>query len=126
MKKQTALTMALLIALAGLAACSAKRERQSENEIIEKYNETELDEFAENSQSTVKSVTFIGEEKAKELAAARAGVAVATIDFKKIELDEDDGVWKYETNFSHNGTLYQAEINAENGEIIEWKIDEEE
>ena len=121
MKKQTALTIALLIALGGLAACSAKRERLSENEKIEQFNETELDEFTEDTQSTVKSITFIGEEKVKEIAAYRAGVAVATIDFKKLELDEDDEVWKYEINFVHNENFYEAEINAENGEIIEWE-----
>ena len=115
MKKQTALTMALLIALGGLAACSAKKERQSENETALQITQSEFDEFSENVPPTAKTVTFIGEEKAKELAAARAGVAVATIDFKKIELDEDDGIWKYETEFSHNGTAYEAEVNAENG-----------
>lgn len=124
MKKQTALTMALLIALGGLAACSAKKERESENTINAQITESGFENFNENVPATSKTVTFIGEEKAKELAAARAGVAVATIDFKKIELDEDDGIWKYETEFSHNGTSYEAEVNAENGEIIEWKVNE--
>lgn len=121
MKKQTAMTVALLVALGGLAACSAKREKQMKNEIASQHNETEINEISENTTQTVKSVTFIGEEKTKELIAARAGVAVASISFNKIKLDEDDNVWKYEAEFSHNGKLYEAEINAANGEILKWE-----
>ncbi len=124
MKKQTALTLALLIALGGLAAYSAIRERQSETDTTVRFDEAMVYESSENSIQTTKSVTFIGEEKAKELIAEHIGVAVALIDFSKIELDEDNDVWKYEVELCHNEALYEAEVNAENGEIIKWETKE--
>lgn len=121
MKKQTAITVALLIALGGLAACSASRDIKSENESTVRVNDVAVGENTENSTQSVSSVTFIGEEKTKELIANHVGIAVASINFNKIELDEDDNVWKYEAEFTHNGITYDAEINAANGEIIKWE-----
>lgn len=121
MKKHTALTLALLIALVGLAACSEKKENQAENKTSLPYVEADIEEPSQNLDSTSKTVTFIGEEKAKELAAARAGFAVATLEFKEFELDEDDNIWKYEMEFRYNNILYEAEINAQNGEVVKWE-----
>lgn len=41
-----------------------------------------------------------------------------------VELDYDDGMQIYEGKASYNGMLYDFEINAANGAIIEWKIDD--
>ena len=121
MKKQTAITLSLLIALGGLAACSTSREKHSENNSMVQSGEKVVGESSESSAQTVKSVTFIGEEMAKDIVAKRLDVAVATIEFKKIELDEENNVWIYEVDFVHGDTQYEAEINAENGDVIKWE-----
>ena len=121
MKKQTSLTVALLIALGALAACSAGRDRRSANESAHIIDESVQSQSLKEAEITVTSLNFIGEEKAKELAVARAGIALEAVDFKKVELDEEDGVWKYEVEFVHNNIEYDAEVNAANGEILLWK-----
>ena len=119
MKKKMAITLAMLIALGSLAACSEKKELQDSS--TTNIDENIVSEDMGNSSQTTASKTFIGEEKTKEIIAEKEGVAVATIDFKKIELDEEDGIWVYDVEFFRDNTEFDVEINAENGEIIKWE-----
>lgn len=64
---------------------------------------------------------FIGEEKAKELALLKAGINADGVTFDRIELDRDDGVWQYEVDFRHEGTEYDIDIKADNGEILSFE-----
>ena len=66
---------------------------------------------------------FIGEEKAKEIALKKANVTTESVIFDKVELKNDDGVWRYEVDFKKNTTEYDAEINAIDGSIIKWKVE---
>ena len=66
---------------------------------------------------------FIGEEKAKEIALKKANVTTESVIFDKVELDHDDGVWRYEVDFKKNTTEYDAEINAIDGSILKWEVD---
>lgn len=47
-------------------------------------------------------------------------VAGATEENVQMELERDDGFWKYEGEIHHNGKEYEFELNAENGKIMEW------
>ena len=66
---------------------------------------------------------FIGEEKAKEIALKKANVTTESVIFDKVELDHDDGVWRYEVDFKKDTTEYDAEINAVDGSILKWEVD---
>lgn len=60
--------------------------------------------------------TYIGVERAKEIALSHAGVTNAT--FESAELDSDDGIMVYELDFIANQIEYEYEIHAITGEII--------
>lgn len=62
-------------------------------------------------------------EKAKEIALEKAGLKETEVKFEKAELEEDDGIWKYEIEFEKGENEYEAEINAKTGEIIKWEVD---
>ena len=66
---------------------------------------------------------FIGEEKAKEIALKKVNVTTESVIFDKVELENDDGVWKYEVDFKKDTTEYDAEINAIDGSILKWEVD---
>ncbi len=66
---------------------------------------------------------FIGEEKAKEIALKKANVTTESVIFDKVELDHDDGVWQYEVDFKKDTTEYDAKINAIDGSILKWEVD---
>ena len=47
-------------------------------------------------------------------------VSGATEQDIKIELDRDDGRYKYEGEIHYNGREYEFEIDANSGTILEW------
>ena len=65
----------------------------------------------------------ISKSKAKSTALNHAGVKENEISLYKIELEKDDGVWKYEISFNVGNVEYDYTINAENGKIIEAEKD---
>lgn len=74
------------------------------------------------SQSPKKTLpeTVITAEKAKEIAIAETGGGTV----KEYELDYEKGVWIYEIEVILDKTEYEAEINAETGEILKFKTDD--
>lgn len=69
---------------------------------------------------------LISEARAKELALAHAGFSEDRVTFSKCKLDYDDynnGVAKYEVEFTVNGVEYEIEINAKTEEILKSEID---
>ena len=66
---------------------------------------------------------FIGEEKAKEIALKKANVTTESVIFDKVELEKDDGVWQYEVDFKKDTTEYDTEINAMDGSILKWEVE---
>ena len=53
---------------------------------------------------------FIGEERAKQIAIERAGIPSDGANFVRVELDRDNGIWKYEVEFRQGRTEYDADI----------------
>lgn len=68
-----------------------------------------------NATSSKATVT---KEKAKETALNHAGLKANAISRYEVELEKDDGVWKYEISFHSGGYEYDYTVNAENGKII--------
>lgn len=65
----------------------------------------------------------ISKSKAKSTALNHAGVKETDISRYQVELEKDDGVWKYEISFNVGNVEYDYTINAENGKILESEKD---
>lgn len=83
--------------------CDHKHSQQTESKKEEK---------PENTSSK------ITKDEAKAIALKHAGLSESSIKHLEIEYDKDDGVYKYEVSFDHNGYEYDYDINALTGEII--------
>lgn len=65
----------------------------------------------------------ISKSTAKNTALNHAGVKSADISLYQIELEKDDGIWKYEISFNKGNVEYDYTINAVTGKIIESEKD---
>lgn len=65
----------------------------------------------------------IGQDEAKAIALAHAGVSESDATRLKVELDRDDGRMEYEVEFDVGRTEYSYEIDAVSGEILSYEID---
>lgn len=73
-----------------------------------------------NASSNEATVT---KAEAKDIALKHAGVKSADIKGYQIELEKDDGIWKYEISFHSGNIEYEYVINAQTGKIIESEKD---
>ena len=64
---------------------------------------------------------YIGLEAAKEAALKHAGVSASDATFVEAEYDYDDGRMVYEVEFHVKGTEYDYEIDAQTGEVVKYK-----
>ncbi|MBQ6401289.1 MAG: PepSY domain-containing protein [Firmicutes bacterium] len=67
--------------------------------------------------------SFIGEERAKQIALSDAGFTESQVWFTKLRRDYDDGLYIYEVEFVKDRLEYEYEIHAVNGKILKKKID---
>ena len=76
-------------------------------------------------QSTQGTATgsYIGEDAAKAAALQRAGLTEDQVRWEKCELDEDDGRFSYELEFSSRQHEYECEVEAFTGEILNFEQD---
>lgn len=67
----------------------------------------------------------INEAEAKAIALKKAGLNENEVVFIKAKLDYDDGRQVYEIEFRKDRIEYEAEIDANDGTIIEWNVDKD-
>lgn len=67
---------------------------------------------------------YIGLEAAKQAALNHAGVSASQATFLEAEYDYDDGRMVYEVEFHVNGTEYEYEIDAQTGDVIKHKTEQ--
>lgn len=67
--------------------------------------------------------SYIGADKARELALAHAGVNANAARFLKSNLDWEDGRAVYEVEFCSGRTEYDYEVDALTGDILSWDND---
>ena len=67
--------------------------------------------------------TYIGKERAQEIALNHAGLSSNEIRFDKVELDVDDNRTTYEIEFKYSYYEYEYEIDAYTGAILNSEID---
>ncbi len=94
---------------------NSKEKKQEKNNKKEKTDKVD--------KKSVDTSKFIGEEKARETALKKANLKESEVSRIKVTLDRDYGVWEYEVEIRVGKTEYDAEINAETGEITKWEID---
>lgn len=67
---------------------------------------------------------YIGLEAAKQAALNHAGVSASQATFLEAEYDYDDGRMVYEVEFHVNGTEYEYEIDAQTGDVVKHKTEQ--
>ncbi len=68
----------------------------------------------------------LSQEEAKTIALEHAGLATDQITFTKSEMDKDYAQEHYDIEFhTKDGMEYDYEIDAHNGNILEWKAERE-
>ncbi len=79
----------------------------------------------QNAQGAQSAATgsYIGEDAAKAAALQRAGLTEDQVRWEKCELDEDDGRFSYELEFSSGQHEYECEVEAFTGEILNFEQD---
>lgn len=82
------------------------------------------DHHAQRSGQAVDPAADIGAEAAKEAALSHAGLAASQITKLEIHSDYDDGIAVYEVEFECGGYEYEYKIDASNGAVLEFEIDD--
>ncbi len=85
--------------------------------------ERTVDNAGDKMNGNVDTSKFIGEAKAKEIALNKAGLKNEDVEFVKVKLDKDDGIWQYEVEFVQGNTEYDADVKAEDGALLSWDVD---
>ena len=76
-----------------------------------------------NAQENVNNTGDISLDKAKEIALAHAGLTSDQVNFKRTELEFDNGVKKYEVEFYYNNMEYSYELDSHTGNILSYEQD---
>ena len=76
-----------------------------------------------NSTGSANETSYIGKEKAKEIAFTTAGVVASDVFNLEVELDCDDGILIYEVEFDTISNEYEYDIHAKDGSIVKSSID---
>ena len=86
----------------------------------EKKAETSKKEPVKAKDDTSTASKYISLEKAKSIALNHAGIDASSARFSKAKMDKDDGVMEYEIEFYVGNMEYEYEINAQNGNILDF------
>lgn len=79
------------------------------------------DDDRDDRNRTVNANVAVGRDEAVKTVLGK--VSGATEQDVRIELDYDDGRYKYEGDIIYNGIEYDFEIDADSGRILEWEED---
>ncbi len=79
----------------------------------------------DNVDNKENSGTYIGIDKAKNIAANHAGLSISELTFSKAKLDTDDGNTVYDIEFYKDGIEYEYEIDASSGKILEYDAEQD-
>ncbi|MGI6766728.1 MAG: PepSY domain-containing protein [Lentihominibacter sp.] len=88
-----------------------------------KSGKSDSGENGGNTNSAAKEKRSISMDEAINIALARVPGATRS-NLLHIEKDNDDGRISYEGEIYYNGVEYEFKIDASNGNILEWEIDD--
>ena len=134
MKKLLSIILSTFILICVLSACSGARisqnnditptpENSVENVIMPSPEISTKEEVPTNTNQGISQANFIGEEKAKNIALQKAGISIDGVNFERIELDSENGIWHYEVDLKKDNIEYDVEIKADDGKIISFEKD---
>lgn len=102
-----------------------KLQQQQKPEQPQNPQQQQQTQQQQTPQVSPESKKEISVNEAKEIALKHANLTSDKVTFTKAELDvDDDGVRKYEIEFTYNNKEYEYEINASTGVIISVDIDD--
>ncbi len=90
---------------------------------VEAYKGTIFEKEVKKVKKATTNKSYIGVNKAKEIALTHAGVSASKADFIKAKLDKDDGKRVYEVEFYQGTMEYEYTIDAYTGKILEWDME---
>lgn len=79
----------------------------------------------QTSDTMTQQNSYIGEEKALQIALEHAGTQATDLAYSYVKLDYDDGIWVYDTEFYSANKEYDYEIEAVTGNILSYDYDME-
>ena len=85
--------------------------------------DNDVENFSILQQQGTATGSYIGDDAAKAAALQRAGLTADQVRWEKCELDEDDGRFSYELEFSSGQHEYECEVEAFTGEILNFEQD---
>lgn len=85
--------------------------------------DNDVENFSIPQQQGTATGSYIGEDAAKAAALQRAELTEDQVRWEKCELDEDDGRFSYELEFSSGQHEYECEVEAFTGEILNFEQD---
>lgn len=85
--------------------------------------DNDVENFSIPQQQGTATGSYIGDDAAKAAALQRAGLTEDQVRWEKCELDEDDGRFSYELEFSSGQHEYECEVEAFTGEILNFEQD---
>lgn len=105
-----------------------QKSGQSENSAAKNTDQSKASDSSKSEQNGSEqtdsaSSSFIGIDRAKEIALEHAGLTENDVTFSKAKTDKEHGKTVYEIEFYQGRMEYEYEINASTGEIIEWDKD---
>lgn len=78
-----------------------------------------------NPNNATDTSNLIDENRAKEIALEKAGIAEDGVRFDRVELDRDNGIWLYEVDFRHGDMEYDVDIDAQTGDVVGFETERE-
>lgn len=132
MKRFIPIIAGLALVLGLMAGCGENQNQtgqmepntqQSQQQTQTPTMEPETQATQTPQQNTADTSSFIGEEKAKEIALSQAGITADGVTFDRVELDNDDGVWQYEIEFRQGNTEHDVDVKADDGTVLKSEKD---
>ena len=80
-------------------------------------------DYEKDDKKVIDAKELISKEDAEKIARKDAGISEKAAKFKKVELDRDNGTFRYEIEFHHGGIEYEYEIDAKTGAILKRETD---
>lgn len=94
----------------------------TDGQIIEYDYEVENYDIPQKQEQN-SNISEITVDKAKEIALKHANLTSDQVSFKKVELDYDDGIKKYDIEFYFNNKEYNYEVDSNSGDILKYEQD---
>ncbi|MGX8714286.1 MAG: PepSY domain-containing protein [Lachnospiraceae bacterium] len=107
----------------GTAESTAERTAESSSERTgKKEDKTSASKESSKARETGKDGLLTKDEAIAIVIKRVKGAKPSHI--RSIELDHEDGRWQYEGELVYKGIEYEFEIDAQNGNILDWEIDD--